>query len=151
MPLWLLVSRHSWAANMSLTRNNPTFTGERLTPRAAIRKNCRWCNGGNPKSCPVSSCPRFLFRLSDISDAPTTPLRAIRAGCLDCAGSAEAVRDCTAYKPFLDIPECALWPHREGKRLVTEEYREARRAQANKQHREPVTGRLVAPQEPPQE
>ena len=60
--------------------------------------------------------------------------------------TSEAVRDCTAYRPFLDIPECALWPHREGKRLVTEEYREARRAQANKQRREPVTGGTFAPQ-----
>jgi len=68
----------------------PTFQGKRLSPRAAIRKNCRWCNGGdNPKSCPTGSCALYEFRLSEVRNASTTPLKAIRACCLDCAGSVE--------------------------------------------------------------
>ena len=126
---------------MTTSNESPEFEGKRLTPRAAIRKNCRRCNGGdNPKSCPVRTCPLYPFRLSEVTDASTTPLKAIRGCCLDCVGSAEEVRTCPAYKPFSDQPACALWPHRFGKRYVTEKYREARRAQANKQHREPGTG-----------
>jgi len=138
---------------MSDKSNSASPNGERsYTAREVIRKNCRWCNGDkNPANCPVSSCPAFPLRLTEAEPGADTGLRTIRALCLDCAGSADAVRDCTAYKPFLDIPACLLWPYRDGKRNVTEEYREARRAQANKQRREPVTGRLVAPQEPSQE
>jgi len=128
--------------------NGPTFTGERLTPRAAIRAHCRECNGGNPRSCPVPSCPLHFFRLTEVSpEASTTPLQAIRACCLACVGSNEAVHRCSAYKPFVDIPVCVLWPHREGKRHVTKEYREARRGQAKKQRRETGTGGTFAPQE----
>lgn len=128
----------------------PVYEGKRLSPRAAIRKNCRWCNGGdNPKSCPTGLCALFEFRLSEVRDADTTPLKAIRAHCLDCAGSAEEVRTCNAYKPFLDNPPCTLWPHRFGKRHVTEEYREARRAQANKQRRESGQGGSFVPQSAP--
>jgi len=125
---------------MKKRNNGPTFTGERLTPRAAIRTHCRKCNGGNPRSCPIPSCPLYPFRLTEVSpEASTTPLRAIRACCLDCAGSTEAVHRCSAYKQFEDIPVCALWPHRDGKRKVTKAYREARRDQAKKQLREPGT------------
>lgn len=80
------------------------------------------------------------------ADIPTTPLRAIRARCLDCAGTAEAVRTCRARKPFADIPACALWPHRTGKRQVTLAYRENRKEQAQKQRREPGQGGSFAPQ-----
>lgn len=132
---------------MNKPNKSSVFTGERLTPRAAIRAHCRECNGGSPDTCPVPSCPIFPFRLSEVSpEATTTPLRAIRARCQDCAGGTEAVRDCTACKRFHNMPACALWPHREGKRYVTEEYRDARRSQANKQRREPGTGGTFAPQ-----
>lgn len=36
-----------------------------------------------------------------------TPLRAIRAKCLDCAESTHEVRHCP-------IPDCPLWPYRMG-------------------------------------
>lgn len=129
---------------------SPVFEGKLFPAGVAIRKNCRWCNGGdNPKSCPTGRCALYEFRLSEVRDASTTRLKAIRAHCLDCAGSAEEVRTCTAYKPFLDNPACLLWPHRFGKRRVTEEYREARRAQANKQRREPGQGGSFVPQSAP--
>jgi len=133
---------------MSNKKTTFKFTGERLTPRVAIRAHCRMCNGGNPKSCPVPSCPLYHFRLTEFSpETSTTPLRAIRACCLDCAGSSEAVQRCSAYKPFGDIPACALWPQRDGKRKVTKEYREARRDQAQKQFRATGTRGAFAPQE----
>jgi len=120
---------------MSDTNDHSKASETRLTPREAIRAHCRECNGGGPKTCPVPTCPLFPFRMSVVpADVGTTPLRAIRAHCLGCAGTSEGVRTCRARKPFLDIPACALWTHRTGKRQVTREYREARRAQAQKQH-----------------
>ena len=53
----------------------------------------------------------------------TSPLKAIRAKCLDCATDATEVRLCP-------VESCALWPFRFGKnpynkRVLTEEQREA--------------------------
>ncbi len=119
---------------MKAKGTTPKFNGDRLTPRAAIPKHCRWCNGGSATTCASPSCSLFTLRSSQaVPEAKVSPLRAIRARCLDCVGSAEAVRTCTAYKPILSQPECPLWPHREGKRNVSPEYRAERRAQALKQ------------------
>ena len=135
---------------MMNSNESPVYEGKVFPARAAIRKNCRWCNGDeNPANCPVATCPAYPLRLSKAEPGADTALRTIRAQCLDCAGSAEGVRTCTAYKSFLDNPPCLLWPHRFGKRRVTEEYREARRAQANKQRREPGQGGSFAPQDVP--
>lgn len=131
---------------------NPVYEGERLTPRASVSAYLRWVNNGeSTKSGSKGVFGLYDFTYSPIDDEPTTLLKGIRFRCLECAGSAEAVRTCTAYKPFLDIPPCPLWLHRFGKRHVTEEYREARRSQANKQRREPGTGGTFAPQEPAQD
>ena len=97
-------------------------------------------NGQSTKSSSNGIFGLYDFNFSQIDGVELTPLKGIRERCLECVGSAEAVRTCTAYKRYLDQPPCALWPHRFGKRYVTEKYREARRAQANKQHREPGTG-----------
>ena len=44
-----------------------------------------------------------------IENKPQSPIKAIRAKCLDCCcGSANEVRLCT-------IPDCALYPYRFGK------------------------------------
>jgi len=131
---------------MNNTTGRHAFAGDRLTPRAAIRAHCRECNGGGPKTCPVPTCPIFPFRMTVVpADTPTTPLRAIRARCLDCAGTSEAVRSCSAHKPFADTPACAIWPHRTGKRHVTTAYREARRSQANTQRRKSGSRGTFAP------
>lgn len=120
---------------MSTPNSAPKYCGKRLTPRSAIRSFCRWCNGGNPESCASPQCPLFALRQGKLSKEPSlTPLRAIRARCLECAGSAEAVRACVAFKPFSEVqPECPLWPHRDGKRHVSAGYRAERREQAKKQ------------------
>jgi len=52
------------------------------------------------------------------SRAEPTPLRAIRAKCLDCCcGSVKAVRFCTL--DGLNSTACALWPYRFGRRPAT--------------------------------
>jgi hypothetical protein len=53
----------------------------------------------------------------------TSPLKAIRAKCLDCAYTVEEIRHCPCQ-------DCALWPFRFGKnpystRTLTEEQRAA--------------------------
>jgi len=135
---------------MSDQSNSAPLKGERrYHPRGAIRKHCRQCNGDeSPANCTATSCPAFPLRLSKAEPGADTGLRTIRAICLDCAGSAENVRSCDAGTPSCDgeVPACILWPYRDGKRDVTEEYRDARRSQANKQHREPGTGGTFAPQ-----
>ena len=140
---------------MSDQSNSAPLKGERrLTARETIRKNCRRCNGNeNPASCPVTSCPAFPLRLTKAEPGAESGLRTIRALCLDCAGSVDAVRSCDAGTPSSDgeVPACILWPYRDGKRDVTEEYRDARRSQANKQRREPGTGGTFAPQSAAQE
>lgn len=121
--------------------NNATIKARRISPREAIRKHCRICNGTeNPASCSAKTCPAFSLRRTKAEPGANTGLRTIRAVCLDCAGSPVAVRDCTANTPFGDNPACHLWPYRNGKRQVSEKYREARRAQANEQLRKPGQG-----------
>jgi hypothetical protein len=47
--------------------------------------------------------------------ARLTPVKAIRAKCLDCSGGQQKeVRECP-------IPDCSLWPYRMGKRPKTVE------------------------------
>jgi len=122
-----------------LAMSSPTFQGKRRTPCNAIKGHCRWCNGGeNPKSCTADTCPLYEHRACRASEPKTTPLRAIRARCLDCAGSANAVCDCSAFKDYSEVQTaCDLWPHREGKRLVSAEYRKQRREQAKEQRKIP--------------
>lgn len=117
--------------------SSPTFHGKRRTPCSAIKAHCRWCNGGkSPKSCTATTCPLYEHRACRASEPKTSPLKAIRARCLDCAGSAKAVRDCSAFKDYSEVQTaCDLWPHREGKRLVSAEYREQRREQAKEQRK----------------
>jgi hypothetical protein len=48
-----------------------------------------------------------------MSATTVTPMKAIRAKCIDCAGGSEKeVRECR-------ILSCALWPYRMGKRPAT--------------------------------
>jgi len=58
---------------------------------------------------------------------PLSPMEAIRARCLDCAGSSDEVRKCVAMA-------CPSWPFRTGKNPwrapVSEERREALRARS---------------------
>ena len=128
----------------------PTYHGKRLTPRAAIRTFCRWCNGGSPATCVNPACALFPYRMGKaLPGAAGSPLRSIRARCLECAGSIEAVRACAAHKPFSEVqPEFPLWPHRDGKRPVSAEYRDKRREQAKIQLSDSGPGALFKPKQP---
>ena len=69
-----------------------------------------------------------------------TPLRAIRAKCIDCsAGSAKEVRECV-------ILDCPLYPYRMGKspnrkpRILTEEESEALRQRMARMRQKQLSG-----------
>ena len=69
-----------------------------------------------------------------------TPLRAIRAKCIDCsAGSMKEVRECVML-------DCPLYPYRLGKspnrkpRILTEEEREALRQRMAKMREKQLSG-----------
>lgn len=130
--------------------SSPTFKGKGMTPIIRAHKFCYWCNGGNPASCVSPACLLFLVRMGKtLPGTKGSTLQVIRAFCLGCAGSPEAVRTCTAYKPFSEVqPECPLWPYRDGKRHVSAEYRKQRREQAKMQLAESGPGALFAPQKP---
>ena len=70
-----------------------------------------------------------------------TPLRAIRAKCIDCsAGSMKEVRECVML-------DCPLYPYRLGKspnrkpRILTEEEREALRQRMAKMREKQLSGK----------
>ena len=79
-----------------------------------IRSYCvHWCMRGQAREvvlCTSPECALFPLRLGKGVGAGDGASRsAIRARCLDCSGTAPAVREC----PFTD---CQLWAHRSGKR-----------------------------------
>ena len=68
--------------------------------------------------------------LEAMGHAPMSPVEAIRAKCLDCAGSSDEVRKCVAMT-------CPSWPFRMGKnpwREVSEARREIGRRLAARRH-----------------
>jgi len=62
-----------------------------------------------------------------------TPLRAIRAFCIECAGTSPEASKCTANKVDIEkarkegddtpYPECPLWPFRKGHYPKSEPYK----------------------------
>lgn len=139
-------------SKMSKPTTDPTFTGKLLTPRAAIRAHCNWCNGGNTKTCVSPACPLFAYRMTKVQPGDkASPLKSIRAWCLMCDETPARIHACTMFKPYLADPACPLWPYREGKRRVSPEYREQRREQAKRQLRESGPGATFASQEPAKE
>jgi hypothetical protein len=86
-----------------------------LSPLKAIRKHCVdgcCCGQANEvRLCSATKCALWPYRFGrGPAEKPTlTPLKAIRAKCLDCsAGSLASVRDCWDT-------ECVLYFYREGK------------------------------------
>jgi hypothetical protein len=65
----------------------------------------------------------------DADDSAPTPLKALRRECLDCNKTSNEVKLCPC-KPRRELPGCALWPHRFGRRpdaATLAEYQEAPR------------------------
>lgn len=73
-----------------------------------IRKICLWCQGGSPKfvrECEHVLCPLHSCRL--IEEGEESALQeCIEAFCLACAGSPDAVADCSADVPIGAQPPC---------------------------------------------
>jgi hypothetical protein len=73
-----------------------------------IRKICLWCQGGSPKfvrECEHVLCPLHSCRL--IEEGEESALQeCIAAFCLACAGSPDAVADCSADVPIGAQPPC---------------------------------------------
>ena len=92
---------------------------KKLTPIRAIRAKCLSCCLDQPKEarlCAATTCPVWPYRLGKrpigpkdaTSDGLLTPIKSIRAKCLDCSEGPKEVRDCHI--------DCAVWPYRMGRR-----------------------------------
>lgn len=108
-----------------------------LTPLKAIRAHCRQCMGDDlraTRECPTTSCALHPYRLGKIPPgANGRLLPVIRDNCLNCAGSAQAVRECTASPDCENrgYTPCHLHPYRLGRRPhVSDAARERGRIQA---------------------
>src|SRR5664280_1770915 len=71
----------------------------RRTPLRAIRAYCTWCCCGSAhevRLCPANGCPLHEYRAGHRprEAARLTPLPAIHARCVACAGSVRAPRGC---------------------------------------------------------
>ena len=91
---------------------------------SSIRKKCLWCSNDQPKEvqlCPAESCPLWQYRMGRLPKiTKPSPLKAVRAKCLDCGEGPSDARDCTST-------ECAIWLYRFGKNPA---YSEASRKEA---------------------
>ena len=79
-----------------------------------VRKICLWCQGGSTrlvKECAHVLCSLHSCRMVEDADDATL-LSRIASFCLTCAGSAEAVAECTANVPIGGQPPCPAHPYR---------------------------------------
>lgn len=129
-----------------------------LTPLKAIRAHCRQCQGEDlrlVRECPTISCACYPYRMGKIpTGASGRLLPVIHAHCLNCAGTAQEVRTCSA-PPEVETdgyPPCHLHQYRFGRRPnVSETARERGRIQAkiNFGKPDPDQGSGGAPAAPP--
>lgn len=79
-----------------------------------VRKICLWCQGDSPKlvrECVQVDCSLHPHR--HLEDGDDNLLRGcIRAFCLCCAGSADAVFECAADQPLGGHKPCPAHPYR---------------------------------------
>ena len=83
---------------------------------AVVRRICLWCQGKSwmrVRECEQVSCPLHACRLLEDGDESVL-LECIREFCLDCAGSPQAVEECTADRPMGGQPACPAHPFRTG-------------------------------------
>jgi len=79
-----------------------------------IRRICLWCQGESwmrVRECAHASCPLHSCRLMEDGDESAMH-GCIRNFCLACAGSPEAVEECSADKPMGGQPACPAHPCR---------------------------------------
>lgn len=77
-----------------------------MTPARAIKLECRWCMG----SVKSFTCDSQICKLNNKS---LTPLKRIKAHCLDCVETRQEVKNCTGKLLFEDRL-CFLHPYRLG-------------------------------------
>lgn len=70
-----------------------------MTPKKSIEAQCRFCKSGQRFTCESSTCK--------LNDRRLSPLKRIKAHCLDCVGSRTEVLSCKG-----EI--CSLWDYRLG-------------------------------------
>lgn len=92
-----------------------------MTPIEAIRKTCLACMGGSyteVAECVETECPLFAYRFGK---RPThgrySPLSAIRARCLYCLETSQAVSECASHDNKLGsgYDNCPIYPYRFGR------------------------------------
>ncbi len=77
-----------------------------MTPAKAIRLECKWCMG----SVKSFRCDSEICKLNDKS---LSPLKRIRAHCLDCTETRQEVKNCTG-KLLFEYRLCFLHSYRMG-------------------------------------
>jgi hypothetical protein len=112
----------------------PTATPKQAPRIGAIYDDRGYLEGRDPRTMSPAE-------LREMGHVPMSPLKAIRAHCLDCAGSAHEVNKCMALR-------CPSWPYRMGinpyRKPPSNEQRQAmqergqRLARANKSRRSNV-------------
>jgi hypothetical protein len=115
-----------------------------LSPLKTIRAHCRQCLGDDRKAireCPTISCACHPYRMGKIPlDASGRLLSVIHTHCLNCVGTAQAVRACSA-PPEVETngyPPCHLHSYRLGRRPnVSEAVRERGKILAQKNFKRP--------------
>ncbi len=81
-----------------------------------VRRVCLWCQGKSwmrVRECAQVSCPLHACRLTEDGDDVKLG-SCIREFCLSCAGSPEAVDECSADRPMGGQPACPAHPFRNG-------------------------------------
>jgi len=83
-----------------------------LPPLKVIRKHCLECCCGQSvevRLCPVDNCALYPYRFGKGSEVKPqlTPLKSIKAKCLDCSGTAQEASSCWS-------DTCVLYPYRQG-------------------------------------
>ncbi len=80
-----------------------------LTPAQAIKQECKHCSNGHRINCNTTIC-----KLNK-SVMTATPLKRIKAHCLDCVGSIKAVKECDGKVLNPEPHICHLWKFRFGR------------------------------------
>jgi len=111
-------------------RDREVFTGRKVASLSPVEMERARRAGYEPDGeYFIGRDPREMLReeLEAMGHEAMSPMEAIRAKCLDCAGSTHEVRCCVAMA-------CPSWPFRTGRnpwrREMSEEQREARRQRA---------------------
>lgn len=77
-----------------------------MTPKKSIEAQCRYCKSGQRFICDSEFCK--------LNDRRLSPLRRIKAHCLDCAGSRAEVLSCSGQVLNPEPHRCSLWDYRLG-------------------------------------